>query len=187
MTRSTTAHAAICGRALAASTQPRRVHREAVSSSLERCACGCASEATTLTAELHRCQTGWAQPAWHRCSTAVSVVASEAHPRAHLSKLLLTASRWTRQGCVDAARAQVESAAWAAVLHAMRCGGACTPCPAGLASVEYHSKCGGFSRASTTTPLQAAAHGFSMHTSVLGGCWQGTATDGSVGCRAARH
>ena len=40
----------------------RRVHREAVSSSLQRCACGCAAEATTLTAVLHRCQAGRAWP-----------------------------------------------------------------------------------------------------------------------------
>ena len=60
--RSTTAHAAIWARALAASTQPRRVHREAVSSSLERRARRRAAEATTLAAVLHRCQAGRAWP-----------------------------------------------------------------------------------------------------------------------------
>ena len=66
-------------------------------------------------------------------------------------------------------------------------GGARRPCPAGLPSVEYLSKRGGFSCTSTSTPLQAAAHGFSMHVSGLGGCCQSTTTDGSVGCRAACH
>ena len=41
---------------------PRRVHREAVSSSSGRRARGCASEATTLTAVLHGCQAGRAWP-----------------------------------------------------------------------------------------------------------------------------
>ena len=54
---------AICARALAASTQPRRVHREAVGSSLERRARGCAAEASTLATVLHRCQAGRAWPA----------------------------------------------------------------------------------------------------------------------------
>ena len=115
------------------------------------------------------------------------MVASAAHPRACLSKLLHTASRWARRGCVDAARARPRMAAWAGVVCTMRPGGAHGPCPAGLTSVEYRSKRGGFSCASTSTPLQAAAHGFSMHASGLGGCCQSTSPDGSVGCRAACH
>ena len=74
-----------------------------------------------------------------------------------------------------------ETAAWAVVLRGMRPGGAHGPCPAGLTSVEYLSKRGGFSCASTSMPLQAAAHGFSTGASGLGGCCESTATDGSVG------
>ena len=72
------------------------------------------------------------------------------------------------RGCVDAARARAKMAPWAVALRGMRPGGAHGPCPAGLTSVEYRSKRGGFSCASTSTPLQAAAHGFSMHVSGLG-------------------
>ena len=130
---------------------------------------------------------GHARPARHRWSTAVSVVASAAHPRARRSELLLTASRRSRRGWADAARARAKSAAWAVVLRAMRPGGARGPCPPGLASVEYRSKRGGFSRASTSTPLQAAAHGFSKPHRGWARCRQSTSTDGSVGCRAACH
>ena len=59
----------------------RHVHREGVSSSLERCARGCAAEATTLTAVLHRCRTGRAWP------TSASTPRGAQHdsPRCHLS------------------------------------------------------------------------------------------------------
>merc|ERR1712091_428210 len=63
MAQSTTAHAAIWARALAASTQPRRVHREAVSTSLESRSRRRAAEATTLAAVLHQCHAGRAWPA----------------------------------------------------------------------------------------------------------------------------
>ena len=130
---------------------------------------------------------GHARPARHRWSTLVSVVASAAHPRARLSKPLHSASRWTRRGRVDAARARPQMAAWADEVCTTRPGGAHGPCPAGLTSVEYLSKRGGFSCASTSTPLQAAAHGFSMDASGLGGCCRSMTRDVSVGCRAARH
>ena len=110
-----------------------------------------------------------AQPACHRWSTLVSVVASAAHPRAHLSKPLHSASRWTRRGRVDAARARPPMAAWADVLHAMRLRGTHRLCVASLASVECCGWRGCFSCASTSTPLQAAAHGVSMHAAVFGG------------------
>ena len=78
------------------------------------------------------------------------------------------------RGCVDAARARAKMASWAVVLRGMRRGGARGPCPAGLTSVEHRSKRGGFRRTSTSTPLQAAADGFSMHVSGLGGCCHST-------------
>ena len=62
MARSTTAHAAVCARALAASSPAPMRLREAVSSSLQRRARRRAAEATTLTAVLHRCQAGRAWP-----------------------------------------------------------------------------------------------------------------------------
>ena len=65
-------------------------------------------------------------------------------------------------------RWRAEMAAWAVVLRAMQPGGARGPCPAGLTSVEHRSKRGGFSRASTCAPLQAAAHGFSTDASGVG-------------------
>ena len=132
---------------------------------------------------------GHARPARHRWSTAASVVASAARRRARLSKLLLTASRCTRRGWVDAARARAQMAVWAVVLRTMRPGGAHGPCPAGLTSVEHRSKRGGFRRTSTSTPVQAAAHRLASRWTRRGrvDAARARAQMAVVGCRAACH
>ena len=105
---------------------PRRVCREAVSSSWWRRARGRASEATTLTAVLHRCQAGRAwpmsasrphgtqhdSPRCHLCSCSGSI-----HPPRRVHREAVCSSLERRAG-----RGASEAATLTAVLHRCQAG-----------------------------------------------------------------